>query len=129
MLVKVLVYVGLPRHLRAVFREIVSQISPEDRRVGSVAFGPAGPAEISRPGWALLRCSCASRTVTVETGDTTWRVHHNGELLTEVDRTTTRPIARFKARKPEPPRRRLAPGNSAKEPSSVSAPTQPQRPV
>src|SRR4051812_9117951 len=53
MLVKVLVYVGLPRHLRAVFREIVSQISPEDRRVGSVAFGPAGPAEISRPGWAF----------------------------------------------------------------------------
>nr|BFE67261.1 hypothetical protein GCM10020092_005620 [Actinoplanes digitatis] len=48
----------------------------------------------------------ADRTVTVEEADTTFRIHHGDELLAEVARTTTRPIARFKARKPEPPRRR-----------------------
>jgi transposase InsO family protein len=49
----------------------------------------------------------AGRTVTVETGDTTWRIYHGDELLTEVPRTTTKPIARFKVRKPEPARRSL----------------------
>lgn len=48
----------------------------------------------------------AGRTVTVETADTTWRVYHGDELLTEVARTTPKAIARFKVRKPEPPRRR-----------------------
>jgi ribosomal 50S subunit-recycling heat shock protein len=47
----------------------------------------------------------AGRTVAVETGDTTFRVYDGDELLTEIARTTTRPIARFKVRKPEPPRR------------------------
>ena len=46
----------------------------------------------------------AGRTVAVETADTTFRVYDGDELLTEVARTTTRPIARFKVRKPEPPR-------------------------
>jgi hypothetical protein len=46
----------------------------------------------------------AGRTVTVESVDHTFRVYDGDELLTEVARTTTRPIARFKARKPEPPR-------------------------
>jgi transposase InsO family protein len=46
----------------------------------------------------------AGRTLTVETADTTFRVYDGDELLTEVARTTTRPIARFKVRKPEPPR-------------------------
>ena len=32
------------------------------------------------------------------------RVHHGDELLTQVARTTTKPIARFNARKPEGPR-------------------------
>jgi hypothetical protein len=48
----------------------------------------------------------AGRTVTVETADTTFRVYHGGELLIEVARTATKPIARFKVRKPEPPRDR-----------------------
>jgi hypothetical protein len=48
----------------------------------------------------------AGRTVTVETGDTTWRIYHGDELLTEVARTTTKKVARFKARKAEPPRPR-----------------------
>jgi hypothetical protein len=47
----------------------------------------------------------AGRTITVETADHTFRVYHRDELLTEVPRTTTKPIARFKVRKPEPPRR------------------------
>jgi hypothetical protein len=46
----------------------------------------------------------AGRTVAVETADATFRVYDGDELLTEVARTTTRPIARFKVRKPEPPR-------------------------
>jgi hypothetical protein len=49
----------------------------------------------------------AGRTVTVETADTTFRVYDGDELLTEVARTTTKPIARFKVRKPEPPRQRI----------------------
>ena len=46
----------------------------------------------------------AGRTVSVESADTTFRVYHGDELLTEVACTTTKPIARFKVRKPEPPR-------------------------
>jgi hypothetical protein len=48
----------------------------------------------------------ANRTVTVDSADHTFRVYDGDELLTEVARTTTRPIARFKVRKPEPPRQR-----------------------
>jgi hypothetical protein len=48
----------------------------------------------------------AGRIVAVEEADTTFRIHHGTELLAEVARTTTRPIARFKARKPEPARTR-----------------------
>lgn len=47
----------------------------------------------------------AGATLTVEAADTTFRVHDGDQLLTEVARTTTKPIARFKARKPEPARR------------------------
>lgn len=48
--------------------------------------------------------SHAGRTLTIEDADTTFRVHDGNHLLTEVPRTTTKPITRFKARKPEPPR-------------------------
>jgi len=48
----------------------------------------------------------AGRTVTVESADHTLRIHVADELLTEVARTTAEPIARFKVRKPEPPRQR-----------------------
>ncbi|PRY30267.1 hypothetical protein [Pseudosporangium ferrugineum] len=47
----------------------------------------------------------AGLTVTVETADTTWRIYHGDELLTEVARTTTKNVARFKVRKPERQRR------------------------
>jgi hypothetical protein len=40
-----------------------------------------------------------------EDADSSFRVYHGEQLLTEVARSTTRPIARFKVRKPEPPRR------------------------
>lgn len=43
----------------------------------------------------------AGRTVTVEEADTTFRVYDGDQLLTEVLRTSTSQIARFKARKPE----------------------------
>ena len=46
----------------------------------------------------------AGRTVTIESADHTFRVYDGDELLTEAARTTTKPIARFKVRKPEPPR-------------------------
>jgi hypothetical protein len=51
----------------------------------------------------------AGRTVTVEAADRTWRVYADDEPLAEVARTTTKPIARFKVRKPEPVRRRPVP--------------------
>lgn len=47
----------------------------------------------------------AGHTVTVEAADTTFRVYDGNQLLTEVARTSTKAIARFKVRKPEPPRR------------------------
>ncbi|MEU7803929.1 IS481 family transposase [Micromonospora arborensis] len=47
----------------------------------------------------------AGATLTVEAADTTFRVHDGDQFLAEVPRTTTKPIARFKVRKPEPPRR------------------------
>jgi hypothetical protein len=46
----------------------------------------------------------AGAIVDVEDADTTIRVYLDDQLLTEVARTTTKPIARFKAHKPEPPR-------------------------
>lgn len=48
----------------------------------------------------------AYRTVTVETANTTWRIYNGDELLTEVALTTSKNVARFKARKPEAPRQR-----------------------
>ncbi|WP_245666118.1 IS481 family transposase [Micromonospora sediminicola] len=50
----------------------------------------------------------AGTTLTVEAADTTFRVHDGDQLLSEVPRTTTKPIARFKVRKPEPPRQKTS---------------------
>jgi hypothetical protein len=44
----------------------------------------------------------AGRTVTVEQADTSFRVYDADQLLVEVTRTTTKTIARFKARNPSP---------------------------
>jgi len=48
----------------------------------------------------------ASRALTVESADHTFRIYDGDQLLAETGRTTTKPIARFKVRKPEPPRQR-----------------------
>jgi hypothetical protein len=50
----------------------------------------------------------AGLTVDIHPTDTTWRVYDHDELLAEVPRTSSKPIARFKARKPEPPRQPAA---------------------
>ncbi len=46
----------------------------------------------------------AGQTVTVEDVGTTFRVYDGDQLLADVPRTTAKPIARFKVRKPEPRR-------------------------
>lgn len=48
----------------------------------------------------------------VEAADTTFRVHNGDQLVTEVARTTVKPIARFKVRKPEPSRAARTPAAS-----------------
>jgi hypothetical protein len=57
--------------------------------------------------------------------DTMLRVYDGEELLTEVARITTRPIARFKVRKPEPPRRPTHPfaARDTSAPSGLSVPS------
>ncbi len=47
----------------------------------------------------------AGETLTVEEADTTWRIHDADRLVTEVPRTSTKNIARYKVRKPEPSRK------------------------
>ena len=50
----------------------------------------------------------AGRTLDVEPADKMIRVYdHNRTILAEVPSTTTKNIARFKVRKPEPPRRNI----------------------
>ncbi|MDZ5447921.1 hypothetical protein U2F26_35405 [Micromonospora sp. 4G57] len=46
----------------------------------------------------------AGAALAVEAADTTFRIDDGDQLLTEVRRTTNKDIARFKGRKPEPPR-------------------------
>ncbi|WP_075023813.1 IS481 family transposase [Actinomadura madurae] len=46
----------------------------------------------------------AGTTVTIQDTDGTFRISLADQIITEVARTTTKPIARFKARKPEPSR-------------------------
>lgn len=43
----------------------------------------------------------AGATFDVEAADTTIRIYDGDQLITEVPRTTTKPLARFKVRKPE----------------------------
>ncbi|MGW5667984.1 hypothetical protein [Micromonospora sp. NPDC003776] len=56
-------------------------------------------------------------TVTVEQAETTFRVYDGDLLLTETTRTTTKQVTRFKARKPEPPRRPSLPSEPGLRPS------------
>ncbi|MEU4331200.1 hypothetical protein AB0F48_38910 [Nonomuraea dietziae] len=47
----------------------------------------------------------AGATVTVEDTNGTFRISHAGQVIAEVAGTTTKPIARFKVRKPQHPRK------------------------
>jgi hypothetical protein len=47
----------------------------------------------------------AGQTLTVEAADSTWRIYDDDGGGAVVARITTRPVARFKVHKPEPPRR------------------------
>ncbi|MEV6039291.1 IS481 family transposase [Nonomuraea sp. NPDC052116] len=52
----------------------------------------------------------AGMTVTIEDTDGTFRITHAGQLIAEVARTTTKPIARFKVRKPQHQRKTTSSG-------------------
>ncbi|GAA0560431.1 hypothetical protein GCM10010172_49430 [Paractinoplanes ferrugineus] len=72
----------------------------------------------------------AGHTVTVEEADTSFRVLDGDQVLIQVPRTTTKTIARFKARKPEPAGRHLGqPRRTPTEQSADGTPAQPQRTV
>ncbi len=79
---------------------------------------PAGPApqpatepvqvqrRVSSRGWIAVAgqrigVGHAAATVTVEAADATFRITRAGQVIAEVARTTTKPIARFKVRKPQ----------------------------
>jgi hypothetical protein len=81
---------------------VPSQPPPVQRRVSS-----RGMIQVARQR-IQVGISHAGLTVTVASSDTTFQVTADDQLLIEVPRTTTRPIARFKVHKPEPPRVRAA---------------------
>jgi hypothetical protein len=108
---------------RTLLRSLPNPIAPADRKRIRDAR-PAGPAPVIPDTVVPVQRRVSSRgalmvagqkihignghagaTVDVHPTDTTWRIYDNDQLLAEVPRTTTKPIARFKARKPEPPRR------------------------
>jgi hypothetical protein len=60
----------------------------------------------------------AGLTVDVHSTDATWRVYDHDQLLAEVPRTSSKPIARFKARKPEPAR--TSPARTTDDPDSTN---------
>nr|WP_026205838.1 IS481 family transposase [Actinoplanes globisporus] len=93
----------------------------EVSRIRDARPGGPAPAPAAEPRRVERRVSCrgsisiarqkiqvgishAGRTVTVEQGDTTFRVYDAEQLIAEALRTTTKQVTRFKARKPEPPR-------------------------
>lgn len=111
---------------RTLLRSLPNPIAPADRRRIRDAR-PAGPAPVVPDAVVPVQRRVSSRgalmvagqkihvgnghaglTVDVHPTDTTWRVYDGDQLLAEVPRTTSKPIARFKARKPEPPRQRPA---------------------
>ncbi|MEV4459159.1 hypothetical protein [Microbispora sp. NPDC049633] len=82
------------------------------RPAGPTPRPTAGPVwvqrRVSSRGWiavAVQRVGVgighARATVTVEEADGTFRIPRAGQVVAEVARTTTKPIARFKVRKPQ----------------------------
>jgi hypothetical protein len=110
-------------HDHTLLRTLTNPLRPDDQR--HVRDGrPAGPAPVvpETPGAIRRRVSCrgvimvagqrvsvgigqAGRTVTVTAVADSFQIYDEDKLLTEVPRRTIKPIARFKARKPELPRR------------------------
>jgi hypothetical protein len=106
-------------HSRILLRTLPNPLREGERRRVRDAR-PAGPQPVvpDMPPSVDRRVSCrgaimvagqritvgichAGLTVSVTTVGDSFRVHHGDRLLTEVARTTSKPIARFKARKPE----------------------------
>jgi hypothetical protein len=109
-------------HDRTLLRSLPNPLQPDDRRKLRDAR-PSGPAPSvpELPPAIQRRVSCrgaimvagqriqvgfahAGLTVTVTAAGDRFQVYDDDRVLVEVVRTTTKPIARFKARKPEPPR-------------------------
>jgi hypothetical protein len=59
----------------------------------------------------------AGQTLTIETADSTWRIYDDNGLVAEVARSPTKPVARFKVHKPEPPQRGR-PATTSSEPAA-----------
>jgi transposase InsO family protein len=78
---------------------VLQQLPPVQRRVSS-----RGMIQVA---WQRIQVGIvhAGLTVTVATTDSTFQVAADNQLLVEVPRTTSRPVARFKVHKPEPPRK------------------------
>jgi hypothetical protein len=107
-------------------RSLPNPLTPADRaRIRDARPAGPPPQPATEPERVQRRVSCrgaiavahqrihvglthAGRTFDIEAADNTVRVYDGDQLITEVPRTTTKPIARFKVRKPEPPRRRSA---------------------
>jgi hypothetical protein len=112
---------------RTLLRTLSNPLRADDRR--HVRDGrPAGPPPVvpETPAAIERRVSCrgvimvagqritvgighAGLTVTVTSVGDSFQIYDEDKLLTEVPRRTTKPIARFKARKPELPRPRVQP--------------------
>jgi hypothetical protein len=107
---------------RTLLRTLPNPLGPDERR-HLRDCRPAGPAPHvpDTPTAVQRRVSCrgaimvagqrihvgfghAGLIVTVTAVGNSFQIHDEDRLLTEVPQRTTKPIARFKARKPEPPR-------------------------
>ncbi|GAB3852232.1 hypothetical protein GCM10027610_080150 [Dactylosporangium cerinum] len=101
-------------------RSLPNPLSPTDmtriRDARPAGPAPAPPVDPQRVDRRVSSCGAlvvagqkihvgighAGRTVTIEEADATFRIHDGDQVLTEVPRTTTKSVARLKARKPEP---------------------------
>jgi hypothetical protein len=111
---------------RTLLRTLANPLTPHDRSRLRDAR-PAGPAPVvpETPPSVQRRVSCrgvnmvagqrigvgighAGLTVTVTATGGRFQVHDDDRLLVEVACTNAKPVTRFKARKPEPPRKRTA---------------------
>jgi hypothetical protein len=105
-------------------RSLPNPLSPtEQARLRDARPAGPPPAPAAEPQRVQRRVSCrgalvvagqrihvgivhAGRTLSIEAANSTWRIYDDEDgLIAEVARTTTKPLARFKVHKPEPPRR------------------------